>query len=81
VLPPWHVCKLGTLNLAAFVRVGRLDLSALAEHDRAAKRFLDDVIDATPLFFPEDEAAQKAVRRIGLGTIGLADALIRLGVR
>jgi len=81
MLPPWHGCDLGTLNLAAFVRGGALDLPALADHARVAVRFLDDVIDATPYFFTENKAAQKAVRRIGLGTMGLADALIALGVR
>jgi len=81
MLPPWHVCNLGALNLAAFVRDGWLDIAALAEHTRVAVRFLDDVIDVTPYFFAENEAAQKGVRRVGLGTMGLADTLIALGVR
>jgi ribonucleoside-diphosphate reductase alpha chain len=81
MLPPWHVCNLGALNLAGFICDGRLDTTALAEHTRVAVRFLDDVIDATTYFFPENEAAQKGVRRVGLGTMGLADALIALGVR
>ena len=55
--------------------------AALAEHTRVAVRFLDDVIDATTYFFPENEAVQKGVRRAGLGTIGLADTRIGLGVR
>src|SRR5581483_606103 len=57
--PPWPVCTRGALNRAAFVRDGRLDTTALAEHTRVAVRFLDDVIDATTYFFPENEAAQK----------------------
>jgi len=80
-LAPFNVCNLGVLNLAAFVRDARLDTAALAEHTRVAVRFLDDVIDVTPYFFPENEAAQKGVRRVGLGTMGLADALLVLGVR
>lgn len=80
-LPPFHVCNLGALNLAAFVRDGRLDFEGLAEHTRVAVRFLDDVIEATHYFLPDNEAAQKGVRRVGLGTMGLADALIALGVR
>lgn len=80
-LAPWHICNLGALNLVAFVREGAIDDGALAQVTRVAVRFLDDVIDATPYFFPENEAAQKGVRRIGLGTMGLADALIALGVR
>ncbi|HZQ99092.1 MAG TPA: adenosylcobalamin-dependent ribonucleoside-diphosphate reductase [Chloroflexota bacterium] len=80
-LAPFNVCNLGALNLAAFVRDGQLDARALSETTRVAVRFLDNVIDATPYFLPENEGAQKGVRRVGLGTMGLADALIALGVR
>src|SRR5581483_1206876 len=76
-----HNCNLGALNLAAFVRDGQLDVDDLADHARTAIRFLDDVIDANHYFFAENEQAQKGVRRIGLGTMGLADALIALRVR
>lgn len=84
-LPAWGVCNLGSMNLAAYasgpVGGGVFDYGAL-EHDVAvAIRFLDSVVDSTGYFFPENEAAQKAVRRTGLGTMGLADALIRMGLR
>ena len=46
-----------------------------------AVRFLDNVIDVTPYFHSEIENLQKNERRIGLGTMGLAEALIRLGLR
>ena len=58
---------------------------------RVAVRFLDDVIDVTPYFHAEGlgthgtaekvEKRQKDERRIGLGTMGLAEVLIRLGLR
>lgn len=85
-LPEWGVCNLGALNLAAFVREGEagapgeLDYTALSEHARVAMRFLDNVVDANEYFFPENEAAQLSTRRTGLGTMGLADALIKLQV-
>jgi len=44
-------------------------------------RFLDDVIDKTFYFIPENERIQKDLRRIGLGVMGLADALAYLGLR
>ena len=54
-------------------------------------RFLDDVIDVTPYFHAEGlgthgtageiEQRQKSERRIGLGTMGLAELLIKLGLR
>jgi ribonucleoside-diphosphate reductase alpha chain len=39
------------------------------------------VIDATPYHFEENREQQLSERRIGLGTMGLADMLIKLGVR
>jgi ribonucleoside-diphosphate reductase alpha chain len=48
---------------------------------RLGVRFLDNVVDATPYFFPENQAQQQRERRIGLGTLGLGELLIRLGRR
>ncbi|HEX5504535.1 MAG TPA: LAGLIDADG family homing endonuclease [Thermomicrobiales bacterium] len=80
-LPEWGVCNLGALNLAAFVRDAAFDYAALAEHARVAMRFLDNVVDANLYFIEENRQAQLGTRRTGLGTMGLADALIQLGVR
>jgi ribonucleoside-diphosphate reductase alpha chain len=80
-LPPFGVCNLGSLNLTAFVADGTFDFNALAGHVRIAIRFLDDVIDATPYFLEENRHAQLATRRTGLGTMGLADVLLALGLR
>ena len=81
-LGPWGVCNLGAINLAAFVHDGELDLEGLRETVAVAVRFLDNVIDATEYFFPENEKAQRyGIRRIGLGTMGLADMLIKLRIR
>ena len=86
-LAPNHVCNLGALNLAAYVveRGGAerpfVDHEALAHDARVAVRFLDNTIDANHYFLEENRAAQLGTRRIGLGTMGLADALIALGVR
>jgi ribonucleoside-diphosphate reductase alpha chain len=85
-LPEWGVCNLGALNLAAFATGGDgdapgvFDYDALAEATRDSMRFLDNVVDATEYFFDENAAAQLSTRRTGLGTMGLADALIKLHV-
>ena len=85
-LPEWGVCNLGAINLSEFVRgsdaatVGIFDYTALYESSKVAMRFLDNVVDATEYFYPENEAAQLGTRRTGLGTMGLADALIKLQV-
>ncbi|NLC57052.1 MAG: ribonucleoside-diphosphate reductase [Armatimonadetes bacterium] len=80
-LPSWGVCNLGAINLSRFVKDGEVDWEPLGQAVRYAVRFLDDVIDATPYFFTENETQQKSERRVGLNTMGLAEMLIRLGIR
>ena len=58
-----------------------MDWDLLGKTVRYSVRFLDDVIDATPYFFEENEEQQKSERRVGLNTMGLAELMIRLGVR
>src|SRR5438876_7589939 len=79
-LPPWGVCNLGALNLSAFVKDGQMDWERLAETSKVAMRFLDNVIDSNEYFIKENEEAQLGTRRTGLGTMGLADALIKMKV-
>ncbi len=87
-LPSWGVCNLASLNLSAFVKgysvdkPGKFDYESLAEHARIAVRFQDDVVDADSYVYPEIREMQlNGERRIGLGTLGLADALIKLHLR
>lgn len=80
-LPEWGVCCLGHVNLAAFVRDGQLDWEGLGRTVRASVRFLDDVVDATPYYFDENRDNQMSERRLGMGTMGLGEVLIRLGLR
>ncbi|RME49100.1 MAG: adenosylcobalamin-dependent ribonucleoside-diphosphate reductase, partial [Caldilineae bacterium] len=80
-LPAWGVCNLGAINLSRFVKEGSVDWEALRTAVRYAVRFLDDVIDSTPYFFEENRRQQLAERRVGLGTMGLAEMLIRLKIR
>jgi ribonucleoside-diphosphate reductase alpha chain len=77
-LPPWGVCNLGSINLSKFVSNGKVQWKDLGRAVRGAVRFLDDVIDDTPYFFEENRQRQQSERRIGLGTMGLADMLIKL---
>ena len=81
-LPAWGVCLLGHINLARFVTAdGQVQWEDLRRAVRLGVRFLDNVIDITPYFFEENERQQKLERRIGMGTMGLAEMLIRLGIR
>ncbi len=80
-LPSWGVCNLGALNLSRFVKNGEVKWDDLRKGVRYAVRFLDNVIDDTPYFFEENKKQQLSERRIGLGTMGLAEMMIRLKIR
>ena len=81
-LPGWGVCNLGAVNLSQFYDADHHDVAwnDLRKAVRDAVRFLDNVIDITPYFFEENESVQKGERRIGLGTMGIAELLIKLEV-
>ena len=79
-LGPWAVCNLGALNLSAYVKEGEFDYEGFGKDVRVAMRFLDNVIDETYYFFPENEKSAKEIRRTGLGIMGLADALRFRGI-
>ncbi|WP_232699618.1 adenosylcobalamin-dependent ribonucleoside-diphosphate reductase [Brevibacillus daliensis] len=80
-LPAWGVCNLSSLNLSKFVDGNEVDWDSLGTAVRYSVRFLDNVIDATPYHFMENEENQKSERRVGLGTMGLAEMMIKLGIR
>ena len=79
-LPPWGVCNLGAINLSTFVENGQMDWERLADRSKVAMRFLDNVVDANEYFIEENREAQLGTRRTGLGTMGLADALIKMKI-
>ncbi|MGM0879738.1 MAG: adenosylcobalamin-dependent ribonucleoside-diphosphate reductase [Bacillota bacterium] len=82
-LPGWGVCNLSAVNLSKFYDEEQHDVAwdELAKVTRWSVRFLDNVIEKTPYHFEENERNQKLERRIGLGTMGLAELMIKLGVR
>ena len=79
-LPPWGVCNLGSINLSQFVVDGEVLWDDLGRTVASSVRFLDNVIDDTPYFYDENKEQQQSERRIGLGTMGLADMLIKLKI-
>ena len=88
-LLPYDVCNLGSINLGKFVREGArpgvgpdegIDWGALRTVTHLATHFLDNVIDANCYPLPEIHDLAQNIRRIGLGVMGWADMLVRLGV-
>ncbi|KRT67559.1 MAG: ribonucleotide reductase, ribonucleoside-diphosphate reductase alpha chain [candidate division WWE3 bacterium CSP1-7] len=82
-LGPYENCCLGSINLARHLTPrGKIDWEKLAETIRLSTIFLDDVVEANAYVpeVPELREAALAVRRIGLGIMGLADAMYALGV-
>ncbi len=83
-LLPWEPCNLGSINLSNFVHgpimVGEFDFKKLGEAVRVAVRFLDDVIEVNNYPLPEIERMAKGNRRIGLGVMGFAEALVKVGI-
>ncbi len=82
-LPAWGVCNLSAINLSKFYDEEKHDVAwdELGKVVRFSTRFLDNVIDRTPYHFPENERNQKNERRVGLGTMGLAELMIHLEIR
>lgn len=82
-LPGWGVCNLSAINLSRFYDEEQHEVNweDLAVTTRYSVRFLDNVITKTPYHFEENEENQKKERRVGLGTMGLAELMIKLNIR
>ena len=81
-LPAGGSCLLGAINLAAFVRNGKFDWHDFNRTVNIAVKALNDVLDEGLERHPLAEQ-RKTVRdwhQIGLGIMGLADMLIKLGI-
>jgi len=83
-LHPYDSCNLGSINLGEFVRDGKGGRSFDWQEYRAvihtSTRFLDNVIEVNRYPLPQIDQMSKTTRRVGLGVMGFADALYKLGI-
>lgn len=82
-LPAWGVCNLSAVNLSRFYDAEKHDVAweELGRVVRYSARFLDNVIDKTPYHFEENKENQLNERRVGMGSMGLAELMIKLEIR
>jgi ribonucleoside-diphosphate reductase alpha chain len=80
-LLPYDVCNLGSINVGYYVQNGKMDWQSFAKDIHLSTKMLDNIIDANKYPLPEITALANRIRRIGLGVMGFADALIRLGIK
>ncbi len=79
-------CDLGAVNLAAYVArpnegLSGFDLEGFRTDVRTCVRFLDNVLEVNRFALEDNREMSMKLRRLGLGVMGLADALILMGYR
>jgi ribonucleoside-diphosphate reductase alpha chain len=81
-LLPYDACTLGQINLSKFVNDDATDFDwdRLRTVVHVGTRFLDDVLDMNEYPIDAVRVTTRAIRRIGLGIMGFADALLAMGI-
>jgi ribonucleoside-diphosphate reductase alpha chain len=75
-----NVCNLSSIVLPSFVNNGVFDFDKFKNIIRVAVRFADDVIDNCTFPIPKIKERAFEERRVGIGTIGVHDMLMEVGL-
>ena len=78
-LYPFESCNLGSMSLDKYVKNGRFDIEAFMHDVQIVVDAMDAVIDLNKHPDERQSRANLFTRKIGLGVMGLADALAELG--
>lgn len=79
-LHPWGSCNLGSIDIAKFCDKDGIKWDALSDTVKIAVRALNDVIDMSLYPLPQIDKYARSARPIGLGIMGFAHALAKLGI-
>ncbi len=83
---PGEPCDLGAINLAQYVEtpdqgLNGFDWASFKDDTKTCIRFLDNVLEVNRFALEDNRSMSMKLRRLGLGIMGLADALIKMGLR
>lgn len=80
-LLPYDACTLGSINLSKFVEDTKsVNWQDMREAIHTAIHFLDNVLDMNEYPVEEIDQMTSKIRRVGLGVMGWADMLVKLGI-
>ena len=75
----YESCNLGSINLSNMVQNNKINFEKLRKTIHLAIHFLDNVIDMCSYPLKENKIVYKN-RKVGLGVMGFADMLVKLGI-